>query len=88
MFCLESCSLKKSWPFLLALFVLAQIDLASAAGWPGGLLTLLHLTPGPDDACRSMCAGFGTCLDVIVISQLARIWAKRALGTSRDVQHD
>ena len=45
MFPLDTCSLKKSLPILIALLVVAQIDLASAAGWPGALLSLLHLTP-------------------------------------------
>ena len=41
---LDTCSLKKSLPLLLALLVIAQIDLASAAAWPVPLLSLLHLT--------------------------------------------
>jgi hypothetical protein len=85
---LDTCSLKKSLPVLIALLVVAQIDLASSFGWPGALLSLLHLTPAPDDHCRGMCAGLGTSLDVFVIFQLARIWAKRALQSGRDLRHD
>lgn len=81
---LDTCSLKKSLPILIALLLVAQIDLASAVGWPGALLSLLHLTPAPDDHCRSICAGLGASLDVIVIFQLARIWARRALEHSTD----
>ena len=85
---LDTCSLKKSLPILIVLLVAAQIDLASAAGWPGALLSLLHLTPAPDDLCRGVCSGLGTSLDVIVIFQLARIWAKRALQPGRDPRRD
>ena len=60
------CSLKKSLPVLIALLIVAQIDLASAAAWPGALLSLLHLTPAPDDLCRGVCSGLGASLDVIV----------------------
>ncbi len=58
---LDTCSLKKSLPILFALLIVAQIDLASAAGWPAALLSLLNLTPAPDDGCRGMCAGLGAC---------------------------
>jgi hypothetical protein len=85
---LDTCSLKKSLPVLIALLVVAQIDLASSAGWPGWLLSVLHLTPAPDDHCRGMCAGLGAAIDVFVVFQLARIWAKRALQPSRDPRHD
>ncbi len=85
---LDTCSLKKSLPILFALLVVAQIDLASSFGWPGAMLSLLHLTPAPDDHCRSVCAGLGTSLDVVVIFQLARIWARRALQRGRDAGHD
>ena len=77
---LDTCSPKKLLPILIFLFLVAQIDLASAAGWPSALLTLLHLTPAPDDHCRAMCAGLGASLDVVVIFRLARIWAKRRRG--------
>ena len=87
MICIDS-SLKKSIPLLIALLVVAQIDLASAAGWPGVLLSLLHLTPAPGDPCRSMCAGIGASLDVIVVFQLARIFARRAMQPRRDPRHD
>ena len=79
MFPLDACSLKKSLPILIALLVVAQIDLASAAGWPGALLSLLHLTAAPNDLCRGVCAGIGSSIDVLVVYQLVRIWARRAL---------
>jgi hypothetical protein len=81
---LVTCSLKKSLPLLIALLVVAQIDLASAYGWPNSLLSLLHLTAAPDDYCRGMCAGLGTFIDILVIFQLARIWAKRAMQPRQD----
>jgi hypothetical protein len=83
----DTCSLKKSLPFLIALLIVAQIDLASSAGWPGALLSLLHLTPASDDMCRGVCAGIGASIDVLVIYQFARIYAKRAMqpgGVSRN----
>ena len=85
---LDTCSLKKSLPFLIALLVVAQIDLASAAGWPSALLSLLHLTAAPDDLCRGVCSGIGSSIDVLVVFQLARMWAKRALLPDRDARHD
>jgi len=85
---LDTCSLKKSLPFLIALLVVAQIDLASAAGWPSALLSLLHLTAAPDDLCRGVCSGIGSSIDVLVVFQLARMWAKRALLPDRDPRHD
>ena len=84
---LDTCSLKKSLPLLIALLVVAQIDLASAAGWPGGLLSVLHLTPASDDLCRGVCSGIGSSIDVLVVFQLARMWAKRAMQTDGDPQH-
>jgi hypothetical protein len=83
---LDTCSLKKSLPFLIALLVVAQIDLASAAGWPSGLLSLLHLKPASDDMCRGVCAGVGTSIDVLVLFQLARMWARRAVQSGCDAQ--
>ncbi|MGA3160076.1 MAG: hypothetical protein ABSC77_02585 [Terracidiphilus sp.] len=85
---LDTCSLKKSLPLFIALLVVAQIDLASSFGWPVPLLSLLHLTAAPDDRCRSVCAGLGSSIDVLVILQLARICAKRAMQPSQDSQHD
>jgi hypothetical protein len=85
---LDTCSPKKSLPLLIALLVVAQIDLASAAGWPGALLSALHLTAAPDDLCRGVCSGIGTSVDVLVVFQLARIWAKRALQAERSAQRD
>lgn len=85
---LDTCSPQKSLPLLIALLVVAQIDLASAAGWPGALLSLLHLTPAPDDLCRGVCSGIGTSIDVLVVFQLARIWAKRAMQPERSAQRD
>ena len=49
MFLLDSCKLSKSLPLLLALLLVAQIDLASAFAWPLPLLTLLHLRPETDE---------------------------------------
>jgi hypothetical protein len=85
---LDTCSLKKSLPLLIALLMVAQIDLASAYGWPNSLLSLLHLTAAPDGHCRGICAGLGASLDILVIFQIARIWAKRAMQPSRGPQHD
>jgi hypothetical protein len=85
---IDGCSLKKSLPILIGLFVVAQIDLASAAGWPGALLSLLHLTPAPVGGCKGLCAGLGASLDVIVVFQFARIWARRALHSGDEAQHD
>jgi hypothetical protein len=81
---LDSCKLSKSLPLLLALLVFAQIDLASAFAWPVPLLTLLHLTAQTNDACRGVCAGLGTSLDVLVGFQLLRIFARRALAVDPD----
>lgn len=77
---LDTWSLKKPLPILVALLVVAQIDLASAAGWPRALLSALHLTAAPDDLCRGICAGIGASIDVLVVFQLARIWVKRRCG--------
>jgi len=85
---LDTCSLKKLLPILIFLLLVAQIDLASAAGWPSALLTLLHLTPAPDGYCRGMCAGLGTSLDIVVILRLARIWAKHAMGLAGGPRRD
>ena len=84
----DSCNLKKSWPFLIALLVVAQIDLASAAGSPKAMLSLLHLTAADSDLCRGVCAGIGSSIDVLVIFQFARIWAKRALQSGGASQPD
>ena len=81
---LDTCSLKKSLPLLFALLVVAQVDLASAAGWPQTLLSMLHLTAANDDYCRGACAGLGTSIDFLVVFQLARIFAKRAMRTRHD----
>ena len=81
---LDPCSLKKSLPVLLALLVVAQVDLASSANWPQTLLSLLHLTAAQDSYCRGVCAGLGASLDVLVLFQLARIFAKRAMRTLND----
>jgi len=84
----DTCSLKKSLPILIVLLVVAQIDLASAAGWPNALLSLLHLTPAPNDLCRGVCAGIGASIDVLAIFQLARIFAKRAMQLPGAPEHD
>jgi hypothetical protein len=79
MFLIDISSLKKSLPLLIGLLIVAQIDLASAAGWPQSLLSLLHLTAANNDLCRGVCTGLGTSIDVLVIFQLVRIYAKRAM---------
>ena len=81
---LDTCSLKKSLPLLIALLVVAQIDLASAAGWPNSLLSLLHLTAESDDLCRGACTGLGVSIDILAIYQIARILAKRAMQPRHD----
>ncbi len=86
MFDFDLCNLKKSLPVLIALLLVAQVDLASAFGWPQPLLSLLHLTAANNDLCSGVCAGLGTSIDVLVIYQFARMWAKRALQTGRDAQ--
>ena len=85
---LDTCSLKKLLPILIFLLLVAQIDLASAAGWPSALLTLLHLTPAPDHHCRAFCVGLGAGIDVLAIFQLARICAKRAMLPDHDPHLD
>jgi hypothetical protein len=85
---LDTCSLKKSLPLLIALLVVAQIDLASAAGWPNSLLSLLHLTAARDDLCQGVCSGIGVSIDVMVIFQLARICAKRSMQPNCGSRHD
>lgn len=75
----DICNLKKSLPVLIALLAVAQVDLASAFGWPPSLLSALHLTAANNDLCSGVCAGLGTSIDVLVIYQFARMWAKRAL---------
>jgi hypothetical protein len=84
----DSFSSKKTLPLLVALLIVAQIDLASATGWPSALLSALHLTPAPDDLCRGVCAGLGISIDVLVLFQLARITAKRAMQSGQDPQND
>ena len=88
MFLIDSSSLKKTLPFLIGLLMVAQIDLASAAGWPQSLLSLLHLTAANNDLCRGVCAGIGISIDVLVIFQLVRIYAKRAMQDDGDAEHD
>jgi hypothetical protein len=88
MFALDSFNLKRSWPLLVALLLVAQVDLASSFGWPQTLLSLMHLTAANDDLCRGVCAGIGTSIDVLVIFQLVRMWARRALQAGRNPQHD
>jgi len=84
MFEIDGCSLKNSVAFLIALLVVAQINLASAFGWPNVVLSALHLTAATNDLCRGACAGLGASLDVLVIYQFARIWAKRAFKADRE----
>jgi hypothetical protein len=85
---IDSCNLKISLPLLIALFLVAQVDLACAAGWPSTLLTLLHLTPAPDDQLRAMCAGLGVSLDVFAIFQFARILVRRRLQSGNTARRD
>ncbi len=88
MFDFDLCNSKKSLPFFIALLVVAQVDLASAFGWPQSLLTLLHLTAAHNDLCSGVCAGLGTSIDVLVVYQLMRIWAKRAMRADRGAGQD
>ena len=80
----DTCSLKKSLPVFFALLIVAQVDLASAFNWPQPLLSLLHLTAAQDAQCRGFCAGIGASIDVLVLFQLARIFAKRAMQSRQD----
>jgi hypothetical protein len=88
MFLIDSSSLKKSLPLLIGLLIVAQVDLASAAGWPQPLLSLLHLTAANNDLCRGVCTGLGTSIDVLVIFQLVRIYAKRTMQGGGDAEHE
>ena len=88
MFTLDTFDLKKSLPFLIALLLVAQVDLACSFGSPQTLLSLLHLTAAHDDLCRGVCAGLGTSIDVLVIFQLVRIYAKRAMQSRSDPERD
>jgi hypothetical protein len=81
---LDTCSLKKTLPVLFALLVVAQVDLASAAGWPHTHLSLLHITAAQDDRCRGFLAGIGASIDFLAVFQLARIFAKRAMQSRKD----
>lgn len=80
----DSTSLKTKLPVLFALLAVAQIDLASAFGWPQTLLSLIHLTAAHDDLCQGVLAGIGASIDVLVLIQLARIFAKRNLQARQD----
>ena len=88
MFDIDTCNLKNSLPVLIGLLVVAQVDLASAFGWPQSLLSLLHLTAANNDLCSGVCAGLGTSIDVLVIFQLVRMWAKRSLQAGREMQRN
>jgi hypothetical protein len=85
---IDSRSLKKTLPFLIGLLLVAQIDLASAAGWPQSFLSLLHLTAANNDLCRGVCTGIGISIDVLVIFQLVRIYAKRAMRDGGDAEQE
>ena len=87
MFDIDTFNLKKSLPFLIALLLVAQVDLACAFGWPQSLLSLLHLTAANNDLCSGVCAGLGTSIDVLVIFQLVRMWAKRAMRLANEAEH-
>jgi hypothetical protein len=87
MLTIDSCSLKKNVPILIALLLVAQVDLASAFGWPQTLLSLLHLTAANNDLCSGVCAGLGSSIDVLVIFQLVRMWAKRAMRLANEAEH-
>jgi len=88
MFAIDTSSPKKSLPFLIALLLVAQVDLACYFGWPQTLLSLVHLAAATDDLCRGVCAGIGTSIDFLVVFQLARIYAKRAMQHHSDLEHD
>jgi len=88
MLALDNCSLKRNLPILIALLLVAQVDLVCSSGWPQTLLSLLHLTAATDDLSRGVCAGLGTSIDVVVIFQLARIFAKRAMQSGNGPGHD
>ena len=88
MFAFDSFNPKKSLPVLIALLLVAQVDLACAFGWPQSMLSLLHLTAATDDLSRGVCAGLGTSIDVLVVFQLARIFAKRAIKRRGDLEPD
>jgi len=66
---------------LILPLIFAQLDLASAAGWPLPLLNLLHLTPAPDDLVRGCCAGIGASIDFLAVFTILRIVARRTLGS-------
>lgn len=84
---IDDCGTKKSVPVWIALLLIAQLDLASAFGWPQPLLSLLHLTAANNDLCSGVCAGLGTSIDVLVLYQIARMWAKRALRAERETEN-
>jgi hypothetical protein len=88
MFEIDSCSKNKSLPILIALLLVAQVDLASAFGWPQSLLSTLHLTAANNDLCSGVCAGLGVSLDILAIFQLVRMWAKRALAAGNEPEQD
>jgi hypothetical protein len=82
----DDCSLKKTLLILVPFLIVAQIDLVAAAGWPSGILSLLHLTAATDDLCRGVCAGIGASLDVAAAFQLVRLVAKRAMQADRTME--
>jgi ABC-type antimicrobial peptide transport system permease subunit len=88
MFDLCSWNPKKTLPILVALLLVAQLDLASAFGWPLGLLSLVHLTAQTNDSVRGICSGLGCSIDVLVAFQLLRIFARRTVAASRDLAQD
>jgi hypothetical protein len=77
----------KTIPLLVLLLVFAQLDLASAAGWPLPLLSLLHLTPAPDDLVRGCCAGIGASIDILAVFTILRIVARRTLNSASPYNH-
>ncbi len=88
MFEIDGCNLRKSLPVLLGLLVVAQVDLASAFGWPQAVLSALHLTAAHNDLCSGVCAGIGASLDVLVLFQFVRMWAKSALRGGEETERD
>jgi hypothetical protein len=72
----------KTIALLILPLVFAQLDLASAAGWPLPLLNLLHLTPAPNDLVRGCCAGIGVSIDFLVVFTILRTVARRALNSA------
>jgi hypothetical protein len=46
------------------------------------------LTAANNDLCRGVCTGIGISIDFLVIFQLVRIYAKRAMGDGGEAEHE